>query len=65
MERPLAFLARCGTAFVEIVLAIVIIGGAVVVGHDLRQFRDWYGDPGTTHLWAPTPVPSQLAEPLP
>ncbi|HEY6959684.1 MAG TPA: hypothetical protein VI814_12745 [Candidatus Limnocylindria bacterium] len=63
-RRPLAFLGRCSVAFVEVALAVAVLCGAVVVGHDLRQFREWYGDPGTTHLWAPTPAPSPLAEPL-
>ena len=60
-----AFVGRCAVALVEITLAIAVLAGAIVAGHDLRQFRDWYGDPTTTHLWAPTPAPSAIAEPLP
>lgn len=59
-----AFTGRCAVALVEVVLAAAILCGAVVVGHDLRQFRAWYGDPNTTHLWAPAPSPSALAEPV-
>lgn len=60
---PLAFLGRCAVALVEIVLAALILSGAVVAGHDLREFRAWYGDPNLIHYWAPTPAPSPIAEP--
>ena len=60
---PFAAARRLAIAFVEIVLAVVVLTGSVVVGHDLREWRTWYGDPGTTHTWAPTPTPTATAAP--
>ena len=60
---PFFFLCRCALAFVEIAVALAILCTAVVAGHDLKEFRAWYADPGTIHYWAPTPSPSQVAEP--
>ena len=55
---PLAFLGRLGIAFVEIVLASVVLSGSVVLGHDLRAWRAWYWDPSTLRYWNPTPSPT-------
>ncbi|MDO8506013.1 MAG: hypothetical protein Q7S41_00225 [Candidatus Limnocylindria bacterium] len=60
---PLGVARRLAIAFVEIVLAVVVLTGSVVVGHDLREWRTWYGDPGTAHAWAPTPAPTATAAP--
>ncbi len=59
---PLPFIGRFGQAFVEIVLAAAMLAGSVVVGHELKVWRDWYSDPATAHPWAPTPVPSAVPE---
>lgn len=56
---PVAFVARCAVALVELVVAAAILSGSVVIGHELHEWRAWYGDPTTTHLWAPTPQPSE------
>jgi hypothetical protein len=58
---PTAFVGRLLQASVEIVLAAVVLSGSIVVGHDLKEWREWYADPGTAHPWAPTPAPN--AEP--
>lgn len=55
---PAAFVGRCAIAVVEITAAAALLTGSVVVGHDLRAWRAWYGDPRTAHPWAPTPTPS-------
>lgn len=62
---PVAFAGRCAVALAEIAIAAAILSGAVVVGHDLREWRAWYGDPATTHPWAPTAAPASgpVAEP--
>lgn len=64
---PWAFFGRLTTAFVEIVLAVVVLSTSVVVGHELRDWRTWYADTGTAHPWAPTRAPSAspVAEPRP
>jgi hypothetical protein len=49
-ERSMPFAGRVATAFVEVVLAAAVIVGAIVVGHDLRAWRDWY--PSAYHPWA-------------
>ncbi len=55
---PWVFLGRLGAAVAEIAVAAVIVSGSVVVGHALRDWRAWYGDPAVTHPWAPTVAPS-------
>jgi hypothetical protein len=64
---PWAFLGRLGVAFVEVVLACVILSTSIVLGHELRDWRTWYSDAGTARPWAPThaPIVSPVAEPRP
>jgi len=62
---PLAFMGRLGIAFVEIVLATLVISTAVVVGHDLKAWRAWYWDPSTLRYWQPTPAPTEARSPIP
>ena len=47
-----SFSARLVTAFVELTLAGAVIAGAIGVGHDLREWRDWY--PNAYHPWTDT-----------
>jgi len=54
-----SFVNRLVIAFVELMLAAAVITGAVVVGHDLREWRDWY--PTAYHPW--TDVHRQATEP--
>jgi hypothetical protein len=62
---PWAFLGRLGTAFVEICLAVLVLSSSLVIGHELRDWRTWYGE--ARHPWAPThpPIASPVAEPRP
>ena len=64
---PLPFVGRLGLAFAEIVLATATLVGSIIVGHELKEWRDWYWDPGTARIWAPTPKPTatplEVAEP--
>ena len=59
---PWPFVGRLGIAFTEIVLAAAVLVGAVIIGHDLKEWRDWFWDQQTTHPWAPTPRPGDLIE---
>jgi len=59
---PLPFFGRLARAFVEIVIAGLILSGSVVVGHWLAEWHAWYGDPATEHPWAPTPPPRPVPE---
>jgi len=55
---PWPFIGRLGIAFTEITLSVVVLASSVIVGHELKAWRDWFWDPVTTHPWAPTPRPS-------
>ena len=52
------FMGRLAIALAEIVLASAALVGSVILGHELREWRDWYWDESTPRLWAPTPKPS-------
>ena len=57
-----SFSARLVTAFVELTLAAAVIVGAIVVGHDLREWRDWY--PSAYHPWTDVQRPTtEVTEP--
>lgn len=43
------FVGRLATAFVELTLATAVIVSAVVAGHNLREWRDFY--PTAHHPW--------------
>ena len=51
-------LGRLSLALAEIVLAAATLAGSVIVGHELKEWRDWFWDPSTARIWAPTPKPS-------
>jgi hypothetical protein len=57
---PWSFFGRLGLAFAEIVLAASTLVGSVILGHELKEWRAWYADPGTEKPWAPTPKPSAM-----
>jgi hypothetical protein len=42
VEQAAPFVGRLATALVELTLAAAVIVGAIVVGHDLREWREWY-----------------------
>ena len=57
-----SFGARLVIAFVELTLAAAVIVGAIVVGHDLREWRDWY--PTAYHPWLDVQRPTpEVTEP--
>ena len=63
LALPWAFFGRLATAFVEIVIAGVILSTSIVMGHELRDWRTFYA--GANKPWAPThaPIVSPVAEP--
>jgi hypothetical protein len=54
-DQATPFFGRVATALVELTLAAAVIVGAIVVGHDLREWRDWY--PSVYHPWRDAPRP--------
>jgi heme/copper-type cytochrome/quinol oxidase subunit 3 len=42
IERTTHFVERVATLTVELSLAAAVIFGAIFVGHELREWRDWY-----------------------
>jgi capsid protein len=61
-QSTTSFVSRLVTAFVELTLAAAVIAGAIVVGHDLREWRDWY--PNAYHPWIDTQRPTtEVSEP--
>jgi heme/copper-type cytochrome/quinol oxidase subunit 3 len=42
VEQTTRFVERVATLMVELSLAAAVIFGAVFVGHELREWRDWY-----------------------
>jgi len=59
VQQATPFAGRLVIAFVELTLAVAVIAGAIVVGHDLREWRDWY--PTAYHPW--TDVQRHASEP--
>jgi capsid protein len=61
-QSETSFVSRLVTAFVELALAAAVIAGAIVVGHDLREWRDWY--PSAYHPWTDGQRPTtEVTEP--
>ena len=57
-----SFAGRLVNAFVELTLAAAVIVGAIVVGHELREWRDWY--PNAYHPWLDDQRPTtEVTEP--
>jgi len=49
VDHAAAFSGRLATAFIELALAVAVIVGAIAVGHNRAQWRDWY--PTVHHPW--------------
>jgi hypothetical protein len=62
VQRSLSFVDRLVIAFVELTLAAAVIIGSIVVGHELREWREYY--PTAYHPWLQTPTPAtEVKEP--
>lgn len=42
LEHAMRFVERVTTLLMELTLAAAVILGGVFVGHELREWRDWY-----------------------
>jgi hypothetical protein len=61
-EDASTFIGRLATALVELTLAAAVLVGGIVVGHELREWRDWY--PTAYHPWNPSAAPTpEVSEP--
>lgn len=61
IEHTTAFVSRLTMALTELAVAAAIIVGAVVVGHDLREWRIWYH--GRPDYFEPPPAAPAATEP--
>ena len=42
VEETARFVERLAALMVELTVAAMVIGSAIVVGHELREWREWY-----------------------
>jgi hypothetical protein len=49
VDHATAFVGRLAMAFTELTLAAAVIVGAIVAGHNLTEWRDWYAT--VYHPW--------------
>jgi len=62
VQRSTSFVDRLVIALVELTLAALVLSGAIVVGHELREWREWY--PTAHHPWLDGPLPAaEVTEP--
>ena len=62
VEQSTSFAGRLATAFVELLLATAVIVGAIIGGHNLREWREYY--PTVYHPWIDPYRPApQVSEP--
>ncbi len=63
VKEAAPFAGRFATAFIELTFAAAVIVGAIFVGHDLRDWRDWY--PTAYHPWLQPAQPApEATEPI-
>jgi hypothetical protein len=61
VEHATALVGRLGMALTEVTVAAAIVIGAIVVGHDLREWRTWYH--GRPDYYEPPPAAPAATEP--
>jgi len=54
VEQATSFVGRLALLLMELTLAAAVIAGSIFVGHELREWREWY--------WA---LPPAFEEPAP
>jgi heme/copper-type cytochrome/quinol oxidase subunit 3 len=62
VEHATRFVERVATLLMELTLAAAVILGGVFVGHELREWRDWYWAGYLHPADAPAPAP-EVTEP--
>ena len=55
VEQTTRFVERVTTLMLELTVAAAVIFGAIFVGHELREWRDWY--------WAAYLHPAEATQP--
>ena len=61
VTRAAPIMERFGLAFANVTLAIALLVGAIIAGHELRGWREWY--PQVHHPWLDGPLPVAPREP--
>jgi hypothetical protein len=61
IEQTTDFAGRLAMVFTELAVAAAILVGAIVVGHDLREWRTWYH--GRPDYYEPSPAAPAATEP--
>jgi len=61
IDHTTALLGRLVMVLTELAVASAIIVGAIVVGHDLREWRTWYH--GRPDYYEPPPAAPAATEP--
>ena len=62
VEHTTRFVERVATLLMELTLAAAVILGGVFVGHELREWRDWYWAAYLHPADAPAPA-AEVTEP--
>ena len=62
VEQTVRFVERAAALLTELTLAAAVIFGAIFVGHELREWRDWYW-PGYLHPADTTAPAAEVTEP--
>ncbi len=63
VEQTTRFVERVATLLTELTLATAVILGAMFVGHELREWRDWYWAAYLHPAQAPVPAAEVTTEP--
>jgi hypothetical protein len=61
VEQATSIFSRLAMALTELTVAAAILVGAIVVGHDLREWRTWYH--GRPDYYEPPPAAPAATEP--
>ncbi len=63
VEQTRRVVERLAMAVMELTLAAAVILGAIFVGHELREWRDWYWAAYLHPAQAPVPAAEVTTEP--
>jgi hypothetical protein len=63
IERTTRFVERVAMLLMELTLGAAVIFGAIFVGHELREWRDWYWGAYLHPAQSPAPEAEVTTEP--
>ena len=63
VEQATSLVGRLALALMELTIAGAVIAGAIFVGHELREWRDWYWAAYFPQLEGPVPSAPEATEP--